>query len=56
MFVGNILMVGFYDILSVFMVGYKVCVKFFFKDVFIMFYFFKILGEWDERVIFYFKV
>lgn len=53
---GNIPMVGFHDILSVFMAGHKACVKLSSKDAFIMPYLFKILGEWDERAIPYFKV
>lgn len=53
---GNIPMVGFHDVLSVFMAGHQACVKLSSKDAFIMPYLFKLLGEWDERAIPYFKV
>ncbi|MBX2874544.1 MAG: acyl-CoA reductase [Saprospiraceae bacterium] len=52
---GNIPMVGFHDVLSVFMAGHQARVKLSSKDAFIMPYLFKTLGEWDERSIPYFK-
>lgn len=53
---GNIPMVGFHDILSVFMAGHHAKVKLSSKDAFIMPYLFKLMGEWDERSVPYFQV
>ncbi len=53
---GNIPMVGFHDILSVFIAGHQAYIKLSSKDAFILPYLFKILGQWDERSAPYFTV
>lgn len=53
---GNIPMVGFHDVLSVFMAGHQAHIKLSSKDAYILPYLFKRLGEWDDRAIPYFKV
>lgn len=53
---GNIPMVGFHDILCVFMAGHHAKIKLSSKDPFILPYLFKLLGEWDERTQPYFTI
>lgn len=53
---GNIPMVGFHDVLSVFMAGHYSRIKLSSKDSFVLPYLFKLLGEWDERSIPYFSI
>lgn len=53
---GNIPMVGFHDVLSVFMAGHHARIKLSSKDAFILPYLFKLLGQWDERSIPYFSI
>lgn len=53
---GNIPMVGFHDILCVFMAGHHARIKLSSKDSFILPYLFKLLGEWDERSKPYFEL
>jgi hypothetical protein len=53
---GNIPLVGFHDVLSVFVAGHKAQVKLSEKDQYLLPYFFKLLGQWDERAKDYFTI
>ena len=53
---GNIPMVGFHDVLSVFMAGHQARIKLSSKDAFILPYLFNLLGQWDERSVPYFSI
>lgn len=53
---GNIPMVGFHDILCVFVAGHYAIVKLSSKDEFILPYLFKLMGQWDSRAIPYFTI
>lgn len=53
---GNIPMVGFHDLLSVFMAGHRAQVKLSEKDPYVLPYLFKMLSRIDERAGAYFEV
>ncbi|PHI18139.1 acyl-CoA reductase [Lewinellaceae bacterium SD302] len=53
---GNIPLVGFHDVLSVFVSGHKSQVKLSEKDAFVLPYLLKKLGEYDKRANSYFEV
>ena len=53
---GNIPLVGFHDILSVFIAGHKSQIKLSDKDRFIFPYLIKLLTQWDKRAAEYFDI
>lgn len=53
---GNIPLVGFHDVLSVFVSGHKSQIKLSEKDAFVLPYLLKLLGKFDERANSYFEI
>ena len=52
---GNIPMVGFHDLLSVFLAGHHAIIKLSDKDQFVLPYIIKLLGEWESEAKHYFR-
>ena len=53
---GNIPLVGFHDVLSVFVVGHRAQLKLSEKDPYVLPYLLQLLGRWDERAVDYFQI
>ena len=53
---GNIPLVGFHDVLCVFLCGHRSLIKPSTKDAYVLPYLLKLLGSWDERAAAYFEL
>lgn len=53
---GNIPLVGFHDVISVFLTGHRAQLKLSDKDPYVLPYLLQLLGKWDERANDYFQI
>ena len=53
---GNIPLVGFHDVVSVFLAGHRAQIKPSDKDPYVLPYLLQLLGKWDERATAYFSI